>query len=167
MILDYYFRKPVLIDYLVGLLSSLVLFILYKKNRFVLPKTEDSYSLTSDLTNITLTMAGFILTILTVLITFKDNSISKNSAESHDETKSIFAQFFSTGYYSETIKHLKNCIQSIILVAAIGFFMKLLCPFEFRKFFFFYNVLGLIITILTVWRCLLILTKVLNLQNEK
>ncbi|PQL91669.1 hypothetical protein [Apibacter adventoris] len=162
MILDFYFRKPVLLDYLIAILITVLLFILYKNNLFNLPTTQDSYDLTGDLTNISLTMAGFILTILTVLITFKDTSNNKPTTE----VNSTFNNFFSTDFYYETVKHLKNCIKSIVFIATIGFFIKLFFGLDYRKFFFFYNAFGLVIIVLTIWRCLIILSKILILQKE-
>jgi len=161
MILDIYFRRPLFWDYLIALASSTTVIIFYCKDKISIPDVQDSYSLTGDLTNITLTLAGFILTILTVLITFKDNSNSRIE----DENEPIFNKFFNTGFYYETVKHLKNCIKSIILIAALGFFLKLFLLGGYRKYFFFYNMFGLIITILTIWRCLLILSRVLKLQK--
>lgn len=118
MILDVYFRKPLFWDYIIASISSVTIIILYSKNKISIPDVQDSYSLTGDLTNITLTLAGFILTILTVLITFKDNS--KETIE--DENEPTFNKFFNTDFYYETVKHLKNCIKSIIIIAALGFF---------------------------------------------
>ncbi|CAI9682030.1 hypothetical protein HZQ11_12915 [Elizabethkingia anophelis] len=163
MIYDFYFKKPVFWDYIIALGIMLLLYLAYQKSRLSIPDAQDSYSLTGDLTNITLTLAGFILTILTVLITFKDSS---NDVQITDDNVSSFNKFFSTDFYYETVKHLKNCIKSIIFISAIGFFIKLFMLNELRKFFFFYNVLGLTITILTVYRCLLILSKVLVLQKK-
>lgn len=163
MILDAYFKKPIFWDYLMAIVTVITLFFYFLKDKLSLPEIQDSYALTGDLTNIALTLVGFILTILTVLITFKDNSSDKVITE--DEP--TFTKFFSTGYYYETVRHLKNCIKSIIIIATFGFFFKLFLITDFRKYLFFYNVFGLIITILTISRCLLILGKVLELQKTK
>lgn len=162
MILDYYFRKPVFWDYFIATAIQCILSIAFLKDKLILPSSEDSYILTGDLTNISLTMAGFILTIITVLITFKDNS----KIDTVKETD-VFSKFFKTPYYTETLKHLKNSLKSIIFVAASGFFIRLFFSAQYKDYFFFYNAFGLIITILTVWRCMLILTRILLLQNEK
>lgn len=162
MIFDIYFKRPIFWDYLLASILLIAAFSLYQKNKISLPEVQDSFSLTGDLTNISLTLAGFILTILTVLITFKDNSTNKKASE----TDPTFTKFFGTPFYFETVKHLKNCIKSIILIAALGFFFKLFLLNDFRKYFFFYNIFGLTITILTIWRCLLILNRVLTLQKS-
>lgn len=158
MILDYYFKKPVFWDYLLSILFISILIILYLTNKISIPSKDDSYTLTGDLTNISLTIAGFILTILTLLITFKDSS--------SNGSKTNFKKFFETDYYHVTVNHLKNCIKSIIIVASIGFLIKLFFLGIYRKYFFFYNVFGLTVTLLTIWRCLLILSEVLKLQKD-
>lgn len=162
MIFDFYFRKPVLIDYVFSIIIVAVNFFLFVNNKIAISSKNNSYSLTGDLTNVSLTMAGFILTILTVLITFKENSPS----ESKKESNTIFNKFFSTDYYFESIKHLKNCIKSIVFIAALGFFLQIFINEDDHEYFFFYNILGLIVLILSVQRCLLILSKILTLQKE-
>lgn len=164
MILDKYFVRPVFYDYLFSSLILIMLYIADLKEKITLPKADDSYDLTSDVTNIALTLAGFILTIITVLITFKDNSKNDNGELSEDHT--AFARFFSSDFYFETIIHLKNCIKSVMTIAALGFFLKLFISEEYREFFFFFNALGVIIIITTIWRCTIILGKVLELQKN-
>lgn len=162
MILDKYFARPVFWDFCIA--SALTIFLCYAwKNTWLkLPNVTDTYSLTGDLTNITLTLAGFVLTILTVLITFKDNS----SSRSEDMEDSAFGRFFASDFYYVTVKHLKNCIKEIIVIASFGFFIKLFVPEHYRPYFFFYNAFGVLITIFTVWRCLVILSKILVLQRN-
>ncbi len=163
MILDIYFKRPLFWDYFIATCCIGVLILLISNERISLPVAQDSFSLTGDLTNISLTLVGFILTILTVLITFKDNS--SNSISSEEEP--VFNKFFSTVYYFETIKHLKNCIKSISLIAVLGFSFKLFLTDTNRIYLFYYNVFGLIIIMLTIYRCLLILSKILELQKSK
>jgi len=164
MNLDVYFRRPLFWDYFICIMLSIICFILYNKCVIKLPLTNDSTSITSDVTNISLTIAGFILTLLTVLITFKSSSKIKNIKLDNNET--IFDLFFATGLYYETNKHLKNCIKSLLFIALTGFGLKLFLSTSFKQYIFFFNIIGLGIIILTMWRCLLILSKVLDLQKE-
>lgn len=138
-----------------------ILLLLVSNQIIYLPEKSDSYSLTGDLTNISLTLVGFIFTIVTVLITFKDNSNKNvNTAE-----ETVFKRFFDTPYYFETIKHLKNCIKSISFIAVIGLTLKIFLTDSNRCFLFYFNVFGLIIIMLTIYRCLLIFSKILELQK--
>ncbi len=159
MILDYYFKRPVLWDYLFSIIISSGLFYLFYDCRISIPKDSDSYSLTGDISNVAFTLAGFILTILTVLITFKDST--------GERIDNVFARFFNSDYYHQSVEHLKNCIKSIIIVAIIGFFLKIFVIESYRIYLFFYNIFALIITFLSVWRCIMILSKILVLQNPR
>ncbi len=160
MILDKYFAKPLFWDYLIGFSLLSIIIFCYKHQLIPLPSREDSYALTGDYTNISLTFAGFILTILTVLITFKDSSTNSN-----DKEEPGFHTFFKSKFYFQTVTYLKDCIKSIILVASLGFFLRLFLHGDARSYLFFFNCFGLTITILTILRCLLIVSKVLDMQK--
>lgn len=163
MILDRYFRRPILYDYLISIIIGIILFLTSNYGIFNLPKDERSLSMTSDLANVGLTSAGFILTLLTVLITFK--SSSNINKKNYSEDDSLFDLFFASDLYFTTVRILKNCIKSLILISVIGQALKLGLPKEYLKFVFFYNVLGLVIIAMTLYRCLLILTKILKMQK--
>ncbi|WP_452229451.1 hypothetical protein [Lacinutrix sp. MEBiC02404] len=163
MILDKYFRRPVLYDYLISIIVGALLYFLFYKGLINLPNDERSLSMTTDLANVGLTSAGFILTLLTVLITFKSStSISKKE---YSEDDSLFNLFFASDLYFITVRILKNSIKSLILISVLGFALKLGIPKEYLIYVFFYNVFGLIIIALTLYRCLLVLTKVLKMQK--
>src|SRR5690606_32803109 len=116
---------------------------------------EDVISITTDVTTISLTLTGFILTLLTVLITFKTSSKAKKIEI--ESSESLFNLFFASGYYYETVKLLKNCIKSLIFIAIVGFSLKLFLLDKYKPYTFFFNIIGLCIILLTIWRCLLIL----------
>lgn len=164
MILDYYFRRPLFWDYLIAIIFTSFCIKLNHSEIIFLPNKLDSINLTTDLTNISLTLSGFILTILTILITFKSSSNLKTTDINEDS--SVFDLFFASNFYFETIKHLKNCIKSVLIIAIIGFGIKLFLVDKYKEYSFFFNIFGLIVTLLTIWRCLLILSKVLVLQKE-
>lgn len=165
MILDKYFRRPIFWDYFFcSLFCTLSIYLVYNEN-IQLPNDNDTIAVTSDVTNISLTLSGFILTLLTVLITFKSGSNIKKIEP--DSQEPVFDLFFASGYYFETVKHLKNCIKSLIFIAVIGFIIKLFLPSEYKSKAFFFNVIGLGIIILTISRCVLILNKVLELQEHE
>lgn len=162
--IDAYFRRPLLYDYSLAGMICLILYVLYLRNWIELPKDDYAISMTTDLSTIELTIAGFILTLLTVLITFKTGSKIANA--SSNENVPLFDLFFATKLYFQTIDLLKNCIKSLIFVAVIGFALKLLLNHSLLRYLFFSNILGLVIIVTTLWRSLLILTKIVNLQKE-
>jgi len=161
--LDAYFKKPVFWDFLIAIIVMAIIAFLNFKQLFNLPKDVYSLDMASDLSNVSLTSAGFILTLLTVLITFKSGSnLTKEKAT---ESNTLFELFFTSLLYFETVKHLKNCIKSLIVIAILGFSLKLGLTKNYREYIFFFNIIGLIIIVMTLWRCLLILSKILEMQK--
>lgn len=163
MILDKYFKQPLFWDYLISLSITVIFIALYKYNSINLPKIDRSISITSDLSNVGLTSAGFILTLLTVLITFKSGT--KITKENYTDNNTIFELFFASNLYFQTIKILKNCIKSLIFISVFGYCLKIGLTQNKLQFTFFYNIFGLTIITLTLWRCLLILAKILKMQE--
>ena len=164
MILDGYFKRPLTWDYFIAVVLCTLGFVLVHEKIILKPKADDCMAIITDVTNISLTMSGFILTLLTVLITFKGGSkITKVEVDSNEP---LFDLFFVTGLYHETVKHLKNCIKSLIIIAFIGFTIKIFFPDSLKTDVFYFNIVGFTIIILTITRCLLILGKVMDLQKE-
>lgn len=161
--LDRYFKKPIFWDYLLSSIVLAVVIFLHKKVIIHFPKDDYVMSIASDLSTISLTLAGFILTLLTVLITFK--STTKIDENEPHEKNTLFELFFGSALYFETVKHLKNCIKSLVFIAVFGFTIKLFANAESCKYIFFYNVFGLVIIVLTLLRSLLILGKIIEIQK--
>lgn len=162
--LDVYFKSPIIWDYSLGCVSVAICWWLQIKEHICLPKSDNLLSVTTDLSTVSLTIAGFILTFLTVLITFK--SSSKVTADNYDaENDSLFEIFFASELYFQTVKYLKNCIKSLIFVAVIGYSLKLSLNEARYAYLLLFDVFALIIITLTMLRSLLILTKIIEMQK--
>jgi len=96
MIYDIYFKRPLWWDYSIATGLALVSFLAIEKSYLKLPPEAESISILSDLTNISLTISGFILTLLTVLITFKSGSKTKKI--NLDSTEPLFECSFQQIY---------------------------------------------------------------------
>lgn len=164
MLLDHYFKRPSLYDFIISMLLIGVIKIVVLKFGLSIPKPERLISISSDLAAISFTAAGFILTLLTLLITFK--SSSKISKQNYSEDEPLFNLFFASDLYFQTIRIFKNCIKSLIITASIGYSLKLVLSLQMIDFIFYYNVFALSIIVLTLYRCLLILNKILEMQER-
>ena len=162
--IDNYYKRPLLYDYAIALIVGISLFWLYHKGFMTLPTNEVNVSMATDIATIALTLAGFILTLLTVLITFKTGAKIPNSTNQEDLP--VFDLFFSTRYYYDTVELLKGAIKSLVFASILGFTLKLVLRDNDVKYLFFSNVLGLVIIVTTLLRSLLILTKIVDLQKE-
>jgi hypothetical protein len=160
-----YFKHPVIWDCCIGTVLSLLSFFFLKRNILILPKEEYILSIASDLSTIALTLAGFILTLLTVLITFK--SSSKVTKESNPENESLLDLFFATDLYFQTVKHFKNCVKSLIFIAIFGYSLKLGLSEKSYSYIYYFNVFSLVIIVLTLWRSILVLSKIIKMQDTE
>lgn len=163
MILDSYFKRPVFWDYAIAFIISLIIYYFSMEEIICLPDSKRSLSIASDLSNIGLTSTGFILTLLTVLITFK--SSSRTTKENYSEDSTLFELFFASDLYLMTTDILKNCIKSLIFISILGYILKLSLNEENLIQIFYYNILAIIIITFSLWRCLMILNKTLNMQR--
>lgn len=161
--IDKYFKKPIFWDYCFSTIVILVVLFLQHKNIIAMPKEEYLYSIISDLSTVSLTMVGFILTLVTVLISFK--SSGKVNKDNVKETDSVFDIFFASRLYFETIKHLKNGIKSLTFIALLGYTLKLTVSHVNYEYLFLFCFMGLSIILMTVGRSLLILSSIIKIQQ--
>ncbi len=164
--LDFYFLRPVLTDYLLMGLVCSAIYYLVCTGILIIPDPKYVLPIRSDLTMVSLTSAGFILTLLTVFITFK-SGVKRYSKNDEGEIINLFDAFFSTNLYFETVRHFKNCIKSLVLLAILGYGLKIGFQESRYEVIYFYNILALGIIILTLWRSMLILSKILHLQKDE
>ncbi len=92
--IDRYFRRPLFWDYLLAAIGCFTLHLLLKDHYVIPSSAVNIWSMSSELSLISLTLAGFILTLLTVLITFKSRSTIKNKI--YNEASTVFEVFFAT-----------------------------------------------------------------------
>lgn len=168
--LDKYFNYPLIIDILVSAITTIICFFLIKFDVVSFPSTDLLISTVSDICNVSFTSAGFVLTFLTLLVGFKSSStpfkkLEHKSIEDNYDEVSLFNLFLSSSLYNETIRHLKNGVKELILVAIIGYALKLTLPVKFTHLLFYFNIGGLVLIALVLWRCLLVLSGVLKVQN--
>jgi hypothetical protein len=162
-IVDIYFRNPLSWDCIISVFIAAGTCKLTYDKVIEVPKNDFILSSVSDIANISFSSTGFILTILTVLITFKAGSHKKDKIENYDSALDFF---FQTALYGQTTHHLKNCIKSLVILGLTGYVFKIITPKPFMEYLFYFLIFSLFILALTLMRCLLILNRVLTLQNK-
>jgi len=163
-ILDYYFRRQILYDYIAGGVMAAYLVWANYKGIVIPPSSDLLYSMVSDLATVSLTLAGFLLTLVTVLISFK--SANKVDREDVKETDTVFDIFFASALYFETIRHLKSGIKSLVFVAVLGYSLKLCITKPNSGYLLSFNVAGLAIVVFTLARGITILSQIVNMQRH-
>ena len=162
--IDKYFRRPIFWDYLLSAIVIITALCLKNHGLIKLPKEEYVYSIISDLSTVSLTMVGFILTLVTVLVSFK--SSSKIEQPCNSEKNSVFNIFFSSILYFDTVRHLKNGIKSLTLIALTGYTLKLTVDHLKYELLFLYCFGAIVVIIMTIGRSLLILSQIIKIQQS-
>jgi len=162
-LINIYFKSPLTWDCLISVGMAIATYKLTCNKVVEVPKHDFILSSVSDIANISFSSTGFILTILTVLITFKASSRKKDKIENYDSALDFF---FQTPLYAQTTSHLKNCIKSLVVLGLVDYIFKVITPKCFTEYLFCFLIFSLFILALTLMRCLLILSKVLTLQNR-
>ena len=134
-----YFKSPILYDYIILVIVNLILCLLVNKDFLLIPENDFNLSTTSDIANIGFTSAGFVLTFLTLLITFKSSSTTTKEVDY--EKEKLFDLFLKTGLYDETITHLKNAVKSLIFMAIAGYSLKLLVNPRYQYVTYYFNIM--------------------------
>ncbi len=168
--LDKYFNYAISVDILFSLVLCSICYILISHNIIILPQKDILYSTVSDIANIGFTSAGFVLTFLTLLVSFKSSLKPYKKKSTLEETYAevpIFDLFLNSPLYSETIRQLKNCVKVLIIISISGYVIKICLGSENLKILFFYNILGVSMISLILWRSLLVLSGVLKVQNKR
>ncbi len=164
-LLDKYFNRPVFWDYMLSSVIGILAYLSVEYFSWIkIPNPETMFAVSTDLATIGLTCAGFLITLLTVLITFKTGSTITQKSDTNK--KSIFELFFASDLYFQTVKHFKNGIKSLLFISVIGYLLKILMPKTLHEYLFYYNLPSLGIIVLTLWRATLILSQVLKMQKE-
>ena len=161
--IDFYFRRPLLWDFILASFLSGFLTYIFCHNNLPMPDRDKLNSIVSDLSTISLTLAGFVLTLLTVLISYKS---SFEDSKGTDGPKNTFQYFFATSFYFQTVRHLKEAILSLTIIALLGYVLKLTIP-DVKNFILFgFDIYGVATVLFTLWRCLTILSKIIKLQQD-
>ncbi len=164
-ILDRYFRHPIFYDFLSSITVAILLIVGLRNGKIVAPSTELLYSMVSDLSTVSLTLAGFLLTLITVLISFK--STNRVDRDNIKESDTVFDIFFASALYFETIKHLKSGVVSLVFVAVVGYILKLSLAKEMAYYLLPFNAAGLIVVVFSLLRGVIILTHIVKMQKEQ
>ena len=162
-ILDTYYKHPIRYDYLISILVIVASYYLDKYDYIEIPNIVFSNDFASDIGAIGLTFSGFILTLITILISFKSSQLSE--PESLNNNSNAFKIFLASDLYSDSIKILQKGVISLIVISFIIFTAKLFFVNKTFNYLFFLNITGLIIILSTFFRCYYVLSLILRMQK--
>lgn len=179
--LNTYIKRPLLWDIiLIVLICVGYYFILQKLSLDINITKEIVTSTLSDLINTSISLAGFVLASLTIIVTFKDNlsqkkavqiNQTKEDLEKAKETKEInesgMALLFSSKHYGRIVGVFT---WAVFIYLAMFLFLSMLKLFIDKIPMSIYEYLciaPIVLTALTIFRSVLVLYKIIKLQLKK
>jgi len=161
-ILDFYFRTPVVLDFA---FAALVWLISKYKPFFHIKLTDKANQLNilSNLIGTNVSLAGFILAALTIIVTFKSNLKAKGI----EETENALELILSSKHYERIVAVFKKALLEFVLCFVFLYFFWTLADNLSIETIFRIVITGIIITSLTIIRSLFILFIILNLEKHK
>lgn len=159
-ILDKYYKRPILYDLILNFVIVGLLFSLNNEGIIRLDFDENSTNVGS----VGLTISGFILTLLTILLTLKSNSIIKG--EKVTSGSNAFHVFLASDLYKKSISILKNGVIILLLISFLTLAASVLTKEFYEVYGFYINTICLLFILLTFLRCFHILNLIFNMQNN-
>jgi len=161
---DIYYRRPVLYDYIISLACISVLFKLVHFKYINLPVKEKVFTMSSDIGAVGLTVSGFILTLLTIIVTIKNSEDA--IGEQVSNKSSSFKVFFDSPLYFRSVDILRHAVISLVIISLMIYLIKMILPNDLIEYLFYLNVTGVMIIFSTFFRSLFILKSIVKLQKK-
>ena len=163
-ILDWYYKRPILIDYLLAIMVISFFFFINDRLNLNMIKANANTDLSIDIGAVGLTVSGFILTLVTILITFKSGEILSDNRLENDSNP--FKVFLRSPLYKKSINILKYGVLSLVVVSIAIFILKIFSGNISSKYVFGSNIMGVIIISSTFLRCFYVLNLILKMQDS-
>lgn len=168
-ILDYYIKRPLLYDLILSTLGALLFFLAISKWCIIdPPKQEIISNLFSDLSDYSISLAGFVLASLTIIVTFKDNIRHKDLTElralDRQQQLSGIDLLFSGKHYKRVVGVFTWASVIFLLIFFILSIIRLVIELIILEFQAGLVVGFIILITLTVLRSLNVLYNIIKLQ---
>jgi len=163
--IDLYFKRPILWDYLITLIIISTIAFCQYKGFYSLPPVSKVISVTNDIGTIGFTVSGFIITIITILLTLRSGQILTEEELKNDSPP--FKIFLASPLYSKSINLLKYGVYSLVITAICSYIFKMAISECYIQFLQYFNILGLIVIVTTFLRSFYVLGMILKMQDNK
>ncbi len=156
--LNFYFKFPVILDFVVSTLICITMATLtYNEIGWEFDRKRLT-SINSDLISTSISLAGFVLAALTIIVTFKDN-VKKGE---QDSGKTVF---FNSSRYFDLVKVFYGAALELLFIFILLTITKISDLFSFMGIEAYIILASLIIICSAVFRSLILLFQIIKLQK--
>ena len=167
---DIFFARPYLFDVLTAIILEILAYYLDKYGLIDVSKVLNQDKILEQLGTSVITIAGFVLTILTIVVTFKNSEDSKKTIvrrRYHKRPANKVTLFFSSKLYFKTVRVLHQSVFGLTLIFILFITIELISNSICGTYKFYFIVFGLIVSILIFLRCILTLSLIIELQTPE
>lgn len=160
-LIDIYLRRPILLDLVFSVCLYFAVSALFLKFQFSFDKPA-YINVISNIIGTTVSLAGFILAALTIIVTFKSNLSIKGITQAENALELIF----STQHYYRILSVFKGAILEFVFL-----FIGLYTVWQFSNNIeegqmFFVSICSILLTAFITLRSLAVLFKILSLEKH-
>lgn len=177
-ILNIYIKRPLFWDIVTTIALCFLYYLLLSKFSFSLNFDKDIIaSILSDLISTSISLAGFVLASLTIIVTFKDNISQKIEANNNQNTSnsnitaksssSGIALLFSSKHYGRIVGVFTWAVFIYLGLFLILSFLKLFIGKIPIDYFAYVCIIPIVLITLTIFRSVLVLYKIIKLQLKR
>jgi|SRR5690554_1223197 len=188
-ILNTYIKRPLLWDIIItSLICYLFSLVVSKFDVKIQVDMELVKSIISDLISTSISLAGFVLASLTIIVTFKNNISHKKKSQSkpecnykseqvsgkdnkvvinQDDEQSGIELLFSSKHYSRIVGVFTWAVFIFLLLFLFLSFSKLFITEVPISIALYFCIIPICLTTLTIFRSILVLYRIIRLQLDK
>lgn len=158
-LIDTYLDHPIVLDCVLVsvIISANYLFPIIP---FTMPQKDNQINIISNLIGTTVSLAGFILAALTIIVTFK----SSLKVKGFQDSNTALEYLFSTDHYPKIVGAFRKSITELVIIFVLLYSVWFSCE-NLSKVFLSNFILGAFMgTITSVGRSLLVLFKIFSLD---
>lgn len=161
-ILDFYFKMPVIIDIVI---TTVIWYISKYKpiSTIKLSDKTNQLNVLSSLIGTNVSLAGFILAALTIIVTFKSNLKVKGIEDSDNALELIL----SSKHYEKIVAVFKNALLEFVLCFIVLYLFWTISDNLSIATIYRVGISGIVLTAMTIIRSLFILFVILKLERHK
>ena len=157
--LDFYFKHPFFVDFII--IIAVIFFI--QKEKDLLPEIKDLNKIDGYISNIIsalVSLAGFILASLTIIVTVKSNIKIRNLEDAENSTELLL----TSRNYKNIITAFRDTIIELVFGLVVTYLVWLPI-FHFSNLIYISLIaFGVIVIVLTLIRALLVLFKIIFME---
>ena len=154
---DFYLEWPLFGD---AIIAGGLVFFLHKSAKYLPLDASSPETVLNSLAGTAISLAGFILTGLTIIVSIRANLTAKGLNDIYSGVELLF----NSSHYEKVVRVFKQAIQGLVVGAVIGYATMFFTERLTERHALLIGVVVLVEIGMAVWRCLFVLFAIIQLE---